>query len=75
MTEPTTHRKSGTKSNTSLWLEPFHKRWLKQTFGGYQPGIRELIEAAMTGTKPRLEKLRRRQTRKSSPDKAKGESE
>lgn len=66
-----THRKGGPAPNTSLWLDAMQRTWLKRTFGGYQQGIRELVEAAMTGTKPRLEKLRRRQTRKSSPDKMK----
>lgn len=68
-----TKRKGGPAPNTSLWLEPFHKKWLKQTFGHVQTGIVELIEAAETGTKPRLEKLRRRQARRHEPTDEKGE--
>lgn len=70
-----TRRKGGTTPNTILWLDTMQRLWLKQTFGGYQQGIRELVEAAMTGTKPRLEKLRRRQPRRETTDKEKGESE
>lgn len=74
MTEPTTRHKSGTVPNTLLHLDAMQRAWLLKTFGGYQQGIRELVEAAMTGTKPRLEKLRRRQARRTAPiDKTKEE--
>lgn len=45
---PPGYRASGPPPDTPLRLGEERRAWLKKTYGGYQAGIKQLIDAAMS---------------------------